>query len=279
MKYGIHLSTYTQNWNDIDQYIKISKDLGYDGVEIPLMDPTNFQVNKYQQYLKEYQLDCTCGTCMTHTRDISSENEALRIEGVQHLKRCIDICEQLGSQILGGVLHSPWGLTIPREENKKRMSYSMKSLKEINHYAKEKGVTLTLELVNRYETYWLNTVKEGVDFLKELQCSNIKLHFDTFHANIEEKNIYDSLILGKGFIEHIHFCDNDRGSLGQGHIRWDEVKQGIREIQYDNWITIENFVMPNCQCGNETFTWRNIQESGLEAAEQGILFMKNLFQE
>lgn len=278
MKYGIHLSTYTKKWSeDVFQYIPLTKQLGYDGVEFPLMDPDNFKVQSAKKLLSQYELSCTCGTGLNPNRDISSLDEEIMNNGICHLKKCIDICSELETDCLGGVLYAPWGQYMTRDKAKENIETSLENLSKIGDYAKEKGIVLALEMLNRYESYFINTVEDGKNYLKQINNNNIKLHFDTFHANIEEKSIKDAIIKGGSDIYHIHACENDRGVPGSGHIDWNSIKEALVEINYDRWITLENFVMPNCEVGENTFIWRPICESGHYVAKEGIKFLKALF--
>lgn len=278
MKFGVHLSTFTKTWHeDYYPYFKDVKAFGYDGVEFPLMSPDDFDVLKAKTKLKEYGLLCTCGTGMNPHRDIASADKAINNNGVKHLKKCIDICHELESDCLGGVLYAPWGMCISRQEGRDNIQRSLENLSGIGDYAKEKGVYLALEMINRYESYFLNTVADGKDYLKRIDHNHIKLHLDTFHANIEEKSIKNALISGGNDIYHIHFCENDRGIVGTGSINWQQVREGLEAISYKRWITIENFVMGNCEVGKDVFIWRDIEDSGRVAAKEGITFMKTLF--
>lgn len=280
MKFGIHLSTFTREWSEnVLQYIPRVKEYGYDGVELPLMSPDEFELAKIKKLLNQYKLQCTCGTGMNPQRDISSANMQIRLNGIEHLKKCIDICNELESDCLGGVLYAPWGQFKMRSEAKEDIKRSLEALNEIGEYAGKRGVVLAIEILNRYESYFVNTVSEGKEYLKRINNKNIKLHLDTFHSNIEENNMYDAIIEGGKDIYHIHFCENNRGIPGRGSINWNEVKRGICDINYDRWITLENFVMPECGVGKDVNIWRYIEKDGNTAACEGIKFMKNLFRE
>lgn len=280
MKFGIHLSTFTKEWSeDVLQYVPAVKEYGYDGVELPLMSPDEFDLTKVKKLLNQYKLQCTCGTGMNPNRDISSENIEIRQNGIEHLKKCIDICNELECDCLGGVLYAPWGQLKKRSEAKNDIKRSLEALCDMGEYAGKRGVVLAIEILNRYESYFVNTVSEGKEYLKQINNKNIKLHFDTFHSNIEEKNIYSAIVEGGKDIYHMHFCENNRGVPGSGNINWNEVKRGILDIGYDRWITLENFVMSECGVGKDVNIWRNIDKDGSTAACEGIKFMKNLFRE
>lgn len=278
MKFGVHLSTFTKTWDeDVLQYIPLAKSFGYDGVEFPLMDPDQFPIRDAKTMLADAGMACTCGTGLNLERDISSLDRDIEANGIEHLKKCIQICHELGSDCLGGVLYAPWGQHMTREEGQRNIDKSLSNLFTLGQYAREEGVVLALEMLNRYESYFLNTVEDGKTYVKQISHPNVKLHFDTFHANIEEKSMKESIILGGADIYHFHACENDRGAPGSGSIHWNEVKDALVQIGYDRWITLENFVMPECEVGKDTFIWRPIDESGSKSAESGILFLRGLF--
>lgn len=280
MKFGIHLSTFTKEWSeDVLQYVPAVKEYGYDGVELPLMSPDEFDLERVKKLLNQYKLQCTCGTGMNPTRDISCENKEIRQNGIEHLKKCIDICNELESDCLGGVLYAPWGQFKMRSEAIDDIKRSLEALSDMGEYASKRGVVLAIEMLNRYESYFVNTVNEGKEYLKQINNNNVKLHFDTFHSNIEEKSMYGAIVEGGKDIYHIHFCENNRGVPGSGNIDWNEVKRGILDIGYDRWITLENFVMPECGVGRDVNIWRSIEKDGNTAACEGIKFMKKLFEE
>lgn len=277
MNIGIHLSTFTRRWNeDVFQYVSVAKEIGYDGVEFPLVDPFAFDYTYAKKLLAENNLKCTCGTGLNPIADISSVNEEKRLMGIEHLKKAIDICNHLESDTLGGVLYAPWGLKKSRAEAKEDILRSIDTLKDIDEYAQEKGVTLALEILNRYESYFINTVSEGLSLLKKIAGKNIKLHFDTFHAHIEEENMYEAILKGGDNIQHIHFCENTRGVPGTGQIDWSNVKKALKEINYDKWIMIENFVMSDCEVGNDVAIWHNRELNGFTAAYKAYQFTNNL---
>ncbi|MDP2813390.1 MAG: dihydroxyacetone kinase subunit DhaL [Erysipelotrichaceae bacterium] len=278
MKFGIHLSVFTENWaDDLEQYILKSKEIGYDGVEIPLMDPFGLDIKRLIKILEDNQILCTCGTGLSDQTDISSEDLVVRRNGINHLKKCIDICQQLSCDVLGGVLYSPWGKLYSRKDSEVRIECAIECLQEVGLYAKEKGVILALESINRYETYMLNTIQDGLDFIKRVGSEYVKIHFDTYHGNIEEKSIPDAIRSAKGEIYHVHFSENDRGIPGSGSIQWTKIKDALIDINYDRWVVLECFVKPDCETGTGTNTWRKIEVNADKTAQEGLKFMKDLF--
>ncbi len=280
MKIGIHLSVFTENWNDdVLPYISLSKEIGYDCVEIPLMDPFNMDVKALKEELENNNMGVTCGTGLNPTTDITSLDQKTRGNGIKHLKKCIDICCEVGSKTLNGVVHSPWGVNVPRENFMEQRENGVKSLIEIANYCEEKNVTLCMELLNRYESSYLNTIDEGVELINEIGSSFIKLHVDSFHANIEEKDMYTSIRENICNIGHVHFADNHRGTPGTGQIKFDEITSILKEENYQDCVVVECFVIPNCEAGDGCFVWREIEPTPEQMARESYAYISNLLKE
>jgi D-psicose/D-tagatose/L-ribulose 3-epimerase len=135
-------------------------------------------------------------------------------------------------------------------------------------------VTLAVEPLNRFETYFLNTATDAAAICDEVGHPRVGVAFDTFHANIEEKDI------GAGYrtvgkqLKHVHTCENDRGIPGSGHVEWASVFQALRDINYDGWLTIESFgfALPNLSAA--AAIWRDIESSPEAIAVEGVKFLK-----
>jgi D-psicose/D-tagatose/L-ribulose 3-epimerase len=256
MKFGIHLSTFTPSWDDDAlAFIPTVANIGYRMVEIPLMFPNTFDVRMAKEQLRKYHLTCTCGTGLNAREDISSVDSDIRKAGIARLKKCIDITEYLGGDCLGGVLYAPWGERRSRKESKDRYAASMESLQQVADYAQQKGVVLSLELLNRYESFFMNNIEEGLAFLKLINRNNVKLHYDTFHAHIEEKDQTSAIYKGGDKIWHVHLCDNTRGAPGSGSIDFIAILSALQAIGYDRNLVVENFVIPDCESGMEACIW------------------------
>lgn len=280
MQYGIHLSTFCKEWDeDLEPHIISAKSLGFDGVEFPLLDPESFDVNRYKALIDVLEIKPLFATGLSQTTDISSTDPSVRQKGIDHLKACIDIVHAFGAPYLSGVTYTPWGLLKRKDEGAKNIAHIVHSMREVADYAKKYNVSINIEILNRFESYVINTVGEGVDLLKRIDRDNIKLHFDSFHAHIEEKSMIDALQQGKGSIGHVHFSENDRGIPLSGQIRWEDVYEGLTSIGYDGWICLESFVNENCEVAGGTNIWRQIETSSYETAQEGLLNMKRIMKE
>lgn len=280
MKLGIHLSTFTPAWeDDVFPFVELAARIGYRAVEFPLMFPFDFDTGAAAGLLRKHGLGCTCGTGLNPMEDLSSTQEPVRQAGIRRLKRCVEIAEALGSDCLGGVLYAPWGQRLSRQAAAQRYHASAESLQEVADFAAPRGVTLSLELLNRYESFFMNTMQEGLDFLTLLNRDNVKLHFDTFHAHIEERSLPQAIRLGGDKIWHVHLCDNNRGAPGSGSINFADVLAALRQIGYDRNLMVENFVIPDCPAGEETCIWSRRWESPEQDAREAFIYMQKLLEE
>ncbi len=275
MKIGIHLSSFCLEWaEDIFPHIETAAHIGYDGVEFPLMEPACFNTLKAKTLLKKHKLLATCGTGLNPHTDITSPDAHIRQKGKEHLKACLQICNDLSADTLGGVLYASWGIQKDRFHIKEGIKYSQDILEELAQHAEAYGVTMALEMLNRYESSIINTVADGLDFLKNSKQRNLGLHFDSFHAHREEKNIYQALKQAGPMLKHVHFCENDRGIPATGQVRWQEIKQALNEIDYNRWITLECFTQTHCGIAQDVSIWRNIESSPLYVAQEGYNFIR-----
>jgi D-psicose/D-tagatose/L-ribulose 3-epimerase len=138
---------------------------------------------------------------------------------------------------------------------------------------------LCLEPLNRFETYFLNTLDDSARLVREIGAPNVLVHFDTFHANIEEQNPAAALRLIAKELGHVHISENDRGIPGTGHNDWRGILLALKDIGYDGWLTIESFAQPEPELAAAAAIWRDLAPSGDELARRGLAFIRQLARE
>jgi D-psicose/D-tagatose/L-ribulose 3-epimerase len=136
------------------------------------------------------------------------------------------------------------------------------------------NVTVAIEPLNRFETYFLNTAADAVALCDQINHPNVGILFDTFHANIEEKNIGQAYRTVAPHLKHVHTCENDRGIPGSGHVEWKDVFQALRDIRYDGWLTIESFGFALGELSAAASIWRDIAPTPESIAFEGVKFLK-----
>ncbi|WP_058486541.1 dihydroxyacetone kinase subunit DhaL [Defluviitalea phaphyphila] len=276
MKVAVHMSMFCKNWtDDILPHIKKVEEIGFDGVEISLFGSTEEKIQKALKLANDLGLDVICGTGVTEDTDPSSEDENIRKNATDYLKKCVDLVADGGGLYLNGVLYAPWQKfsDTPREIRWKNAS---KVLKEVGMYAKEKNIGLNIEVINRFETDFFNRIEEAVEFLKMINLDNVKLLVDTFHMNIEEDDIYKALEKNISYIGCIHICENHRGVPGTGHIDWKKIIDILKKNNYRGYLDMESFVESGTEVGNSLFIWNGKNRDPYEEAEKGLKHIRSI---
>jgi len=277
VKFGVHLFLWAERFDlPALKLIKKAKDIGFDGVEIPLMELDVIDVEKAKKELKRNDVVGLGSMGLPLNLDITSSDEATRERGIEHMKRSIEVISELGGDSINGVVYTAWGKITGKPRTEAEWKHSVESLKKICRYAAKYGVTLGLEPVNRFETYFLNTAADAVKLAKAVGEPNIKVHLDTFHMNIEEKNFYQSIKETGSMLWHMHCCENDRSIAGTGHVDWDGVFQALAEVNYDRWIVVESFTMDMEKIAASTAIWRQMAPSADALASEGLKFLKKM---
>jgi len=150
----------------------------------------------------------------------------------------------------------------------------VKNLKELTRYAEQKGVQICLEPLNRFETDFINTCEQGLRMIKAVGSKALKLHLDTFHMNIEEKNQGAALRKAGKHLAHFHACGSDRGTPGKDHIDWKSIVQALKAIRYKGDVVIESFTTDVKVIARAAAIWRRIEPTRNEIATDGIRFLK-----
>jgi len=276
-KIGAHVFIWTSG--SLDEKLKSfsrAKEIGFDGVEIPIEDTSiGFeQVKRARKELERVGLECTCGAGLGKSENLIDEDEAVRERGKQHLRRAIGICSDLGSHILSGVLYGAFQMSKGRGRTQEEWDLAVTLLREAAEFAEDKGVTLCIESLNRYETYFLNTAADALRLARNIGRDNVKAHFDTYHMNIEEKEFYTPIVNSRGYLGHVHISENDRGIPGTGHVNWDQVFGALSEIDYKGWLVIEGFYGYIKELAIAASIWRKLAKDPEDFAVQGLKFVR-----
>lgn len=274
MKFGVHIALWMRTWHDdVVPYIEEAARLGFDGVELSLLGMTDDKVERIRARVDDLGLELTCTTGLSLQQDITSDDPELRRAGIIYLESAIKTVAGLGSSLLSGVIFAPWGKCI-MPDREARWNRSVEALRSVAPFAAEHGVTLGIEAINRFETDLVNTAAQAVRMAEDVGSANVGVLLDTFHMNLEEKNMATAVMNSRAKLSHLHCAENDRGVPGSGHIPWDTVFSTFREIHYDGWLTLEMFVLANEAVSPDLAIWRPIESDPSETASRGLAFLK-----
>ncbi|HID16954.1 TPA: sugar phosphate isomerase/epimerase [Candidatus Bathyarchaeota archaeon] len=188
----------------------------------------------------------------------------------------MDLAVEFGCDIVSGPIYSAVGPTLEPPDKTAEWERAVKAIKEVASYAKDRGIYLGVEPINRYENHLVNTVAEAIKFVLDVDSPAVKLHVDTYHANIEEKSVGGALEECGELLYHVHACENDRGAPGSGHIEWKEVAKALKSIGYDRYLVIETFQPGIKEIAVAASIWRPLAKSQDELASEGLEFLKKL---
>lgn len=276
MKYGLNLLLWSAGVDDsLNPLLSKIKSWGYDGVELPIFD---FEIANFKaigEELKKNELGATAVTVCTLEENPISEDAKIRQAGLERLKKAIDMCEAAGATHLCGPIHSALGEFSGQGRTEDEWKWGQEILTQAADHAQQAGVTLTVEYLNRFECYFLNCAEDCSRFTREVNHPNLKMMYDTFHANIEEKSITAAVEACKDQMVHVHISENDRSTPGKGGVNWDESFKALKAANYDGWMTIEAFGLALPELAAATRIWRRMYSTEEQLATEGLAFMKS----
>ncbi len=263
MKIGMCMFLWTTHvTREHEALLRDIKATGFDGVEIPIFEGTPEDYADLGKLLDEIGLEPTAVAAMGDpAMSLISPDAAERQAGIENAEWIIDCTAALGANTVSGPLHSTLGHFSGEGPSDAEWSNAVASLKAIGPYAADKGVSIGLEALNRFECYLVNTMDDLSRLVDDVAHPNIKAMYDTFHANIEEVDPIGAYERNLRNIVHIHISENDRGVPGRGNIPWAETFAAIRKSGYDSWLTIEAFGRGLPDLAAATKVWRDFAES------------------
>lgn len=277
MRLGINTFLFTSPFTtESTKLFPKFKKWGFETVEIPVEDPSHIDPAKVKAAADKAGLAIgSLCACMGPGRDFRG-TAAEQKTGVDYVKALIDQAVVMGCPSIIGPLYSVVGRIGAHtdEEKKKHFDAVVKNLKTLAKYAEQKGVQLCVEPLNRFETDFLNTVEQALKLVKAVNSPAVKLHLDTFHMNIEQKNQADAIRKAGKLLAHFHACGSDRGTPGNDHIDWPSIVKALKSIGYKGDVVIESFTTDVKVIARAAAIWRRMEPTRDEIATKGIKFLQ-----
>ena len=276
MKYGMNLLLWTDDCTGpkFPPLFERLKGMGFDSVELPLLAVDRKKLAAVARTLDGLGLARTGATCLTSERNLISEDRKQRAAGVDHLKSVIDACQAMKISLLIGPFYAALGVFSGRPATKREWAWAVDGLREAAEHGARAGVTLAIEYLNRFEIYLLNCAADAALLVREVNHPNLRMMYDTFHANIEEKSIPEALEACKDVVVHVHVSENDRATPGKGGVNWKETWAGLKRIDYKGALVIEAFGQGLPGLAAATKIWRRMYEDEEALAREGLAFLK-----
>lgn len=284
MKFGMHY-IYWQKDLDAVSYIphleKAAK-AGYDVLEMGddiLLRMSEQQFRELKNAKEALGMELALGIDPPGDAELTASDTKIRENGIAFYQNFFPKLEYLGVKVLGGrFLYTSTHercIAVQKEDQER----GMESLRILAESARDYGVTLNVEVCNRYETHILTTAKQGVEFLRELGESNVKLLLDTFHMSMEEASFSEALLTAGEYLGHVHLIENNRRLLGRGNLPWREIFDALRRIGYDGMLNMEPLVQTGGQLADFCRIWRDMTDgadaTGIDAhAKEALQFVR-----
>ncbi|NEU69805.1 sugar phosphate isomerase/epimerase [Spirosoma agri] len=260
---------------DLSDTLSFLKTSGFEFVEIPINDTNVDKWTRIGQQLAELGLGVQACTLCGPEYSLISADESVRRAGIDYLKSIVDCASLAGATILMGPFYAGFKAFTGKPATADEWAWSVAGMREVAEHAQTKGVLLAMEYLNRFETYLLTCADELVRYVEAVDHPNCGAAFDTFHANMEEKNIGDALRKVAPYLMHVQISENDRSTPGHGHINFDDVFSALQEVEYTGPIAIEAFGPNPPALAAATHIFRPMFESPEQLAVDGLAFIKS----
>ena len=277
MKLGMNLLLWSTDvsGSEFDAVFAMLKNVGFDGVEIPIFDREIDAYADLGRRLDELGLERLAVAARgPDDNPIAADPSA----AVAATKANLDSAAALGAPLVCGPLGAPLGLFSGAPPTTEEQARCVAYLQEVAPYAEDRGVTIALEYLNRFEMYLTNTAADLAAIVRQVDHPRVRMMYDTFHAHIEEKDPRAAIRECADVLVHVHASENDRSTPGAGQVAWDDTFAGLAEIRYDGWIVIEAFGDALPELAGATKVWRRMFESEERLARDGAAFIREKMQ-
>lgn len=280
MKLGISGFAWTSRFEE--RHLRLAaavKEMGFDGFEVAMFEPNDLPIARMRRAFEAASVDLTvCGILPPGINPISPD-ASVRSNSVRHLIRCVEATAELGARLIGGPLYAPIGYLPDHRVTEREWTWAVEAFTAVGEALDRLDVDLSIEPVNRSETFFIRTAKEAKELCERVGHPRIGVTIDTFHANIEERGIAAAIELLDPYLKHMHLSENDRGLLGEGHVNFSKVITALQGIGYDGFLMIEGFGYSPQEKNAPGALWADISVSPEEIACRGAQYLAQLLRE
>jgi D-psicose/D-tagatose/L-ribulose 3-epimerase len=266
---GVHALVWAGDTSlaSVEHAIDQTKAAGFDLLELSLHDSAHLDTVGARKALETAGIAVACSRGLAFDADVSSDDPAVVARGEALLQQSLATTHELGGTHLTGALYSALGkygrpLTTAGRAN------VVAVLQRLAQDARARGMTLGLEICNRYETNVINTAHDALVLADDIGEDNVLIHLDTYHMNIEEDDLVRPVHEVGDRLGYVHIGENHRGYLGSGHLDFTAFFHALADIDYRGPITFESFSSAVVMEGlsNDLAIWRNLWTDGADLA-------------
>src|SRR6478752_6846651 len=273
---GVHALVWVGDTSPAGVDLAVSQTVaaGFDLLEFSLHDSVNLDRSKTRELLSSSNIGAACSRGLARDADISSDDPSVVARGAELLRESLEVTHEIGATVLTGALYSAFGKASHPLTTGGRANV-VAVLRDLAAQAQPLGVTLGLEICNRYETNVVNTARDAVRLADDIGSDNVMVHLDTYHMNIEEDDFVQPVLDTGDRLGYVHIGENHRGYLGSGHLDFAPFFRALDAIDYTGPITFESFSSAVVMEGlsNDLAVWRNLWTDGADLARHAHHFI------
>jgi D-psicose/D-tagatose/L-ribulose 3-epimerase len=272
LKYSLHAFGWSPIWsNDYLHLIDHAKELGFDALEIPVTVASGVDAAATKARAADAGMEILCsGVCLAQA-DPTGDDEDTRNNAREYLKERIRLASEMRSPVLSGILYStPGRRVMPTEAHWERAAAVLRGAAR---FARDLGVTLGIETVNRYESFLINTADQALRLREMIGEPNVGVHLDSFHLNMEEESLYVASAKAAPYLCHFHLCESHRGEVGTGLVNFDDIFRALAEAGYSGRTGLEIFgpILAQATC-----MWRGAPQPMDEVVARSLAHLRRL---
>jgi D-psicose/D-tagatose/L-ribulose 3-epimerase len=277
MRFSINTVLFVSPFtNQSTRLFRKFKNWGFDAVELLIEDPRHIDPALIRRKLDRLGLACgSVAAGLGPDRDLRGSPASQR-RGIKFLCALLDQMVILDCPALVGPVYSYAGRAAAATPAERRSQWRtvVTNLKTVAAYAAARGKIICVEPLNRFETDFLNTAEQGLQLIKDVNNPALKLHLDTFHANIEEKHLDRAILKSGPQLAHLHVCGADRGTPGNDHIDWLAMAKALKTIRYRGDVVVESVTLDVPRIARCAAIWRRMEPTRDEIARDGLKFLR-----
>jgi len=276
---GVHALVFVGDTSpaSVERAIAQTRRAGFDLLELSLHDATDLDAAAAREQLAAAGLQVACSRGLAFDADISSDDPDVVARGEVLLHDSLTTTHALGGAILTGALYSALGkYAAPLTATGRGNVVSV--LRDLAKEAAGHGMSLGLEICNRYETNVVNTAHDALALADDIGEDNVLIHLDSYHMNIEEDDLVRPVHEVGDRLGYVHIGENHRGYLGSGHLDLTGFFHALADVGYTGPITFESFssAVLSATLTRDLAIWRNLWDDGEDLARHAREHMAGL---
>lgn len=270
---GIHGCMWTMNWNreGAERAISGAAKLDLDFIEIPLPDSLEVDTAHTRGLLDKHDIRAVCSLALPERAWASARPDA----AIEHLTTAIDRAADMGADAVAGVVYGGIGESTGFPPTQVEYDNVTRALLAAARHAKQRGIQLGVEPVNRYESHLINTAEQAVGLIERIGMDNVFVHLDTYHMNTEEKGVANGIVVARNHLKYMHMSESDRGTPGYGNVPWDAIFGALAAIGFKGGLALESFVNMPPEIAYGLGIWRPVARDDQEVLGNGLPFLRS----